>query len=344
MVTQAKPYISCIITAFNEGPLARMSIESVLSQSFTDFELLIVDDGADDATRAVLQQYDDPRILHIRQANDGLSSARNRALDRARGDYVCFLDADDTRPIWAFEAMARAAEQGQPDCVFSPGVLQEVRATLDPFYDQAHFDALTGEQMTSLVAKDDRNRFELALQYIACLEPQSANKMIRREFLQAHRLRFPAGLFFEDMLFHIGVLINLESYALTELPTFTYYRRYGRPQVTATASHTRFDAVSVATNTLLLFGESRYYRAPILRTLVFASIMKLVKWCGESVSHEYKYAYNQSVRAMLANLDPRYLSAIDLSDRWEVQKYGSWIAPTFSYIRDILCDRDQPIR
>lgn len=337
MATPPDPFISCIVTAFNEGPLAHVSIDSLLSQSFTDFELLVVDDGADDATRATLSQYDDPRIVHIRQANDGLSSARNRALDRARGTYACFLDADDTRPAWAFDTMVHTAmAAGNPDCVLSPGVLQEVRSTADPFYDQRHFNALSGEGMSALVARDDPQQFEQALRHIACMEPQSANKMIRRDFLQTHRLRFPAGLFFEDMLFHLGLLINMESYALTELPTFTYFRRYGRPQVTGTASQTRFDAISVATNALFLFSESRYYRNPVLRALVFGAVMKLVKWCGESVSHEYKYAYDLGVRALLANLDPRYLNTLQIADDWEVRRYAGWITPSFHYVRQML--------
>src|SRR5690606_26688665 len=95
------PFISCIVTTYNEGPLAAASIQSLLDQSFEDFELLIVDDGASDQTRAAIHAFDDPRIRYIRQANDGLSSARNRALHHVRGDYVCFLDADDIRPLWA---------------------------------------------------------------------------------------------------------------------------------------------------------------------------------------------------------------------------------------------------
>lgn len=337
MATQPTPYISCIITAFNEGRLAQVSIDSMLAQSFKDFELLVVDDGADDATRNTLLHYDDPRIVHIRQANDGLSSARNRALDRARGTYVCFLDADDTRPAWALATMVQTAiAANNPDCVLSPGVLQEVRSTADPFYDQSHFNALSGEGMSALIASDDPHRFELALRHIACMEPQSANKMVRRDFLQAHKLRFPAGLFFEDMLFHLGILINMESYALTTLPTFTYFRRYGRPQVTGTASQTRFDAISVATNALFLFSESRYYRNPVLRALVFGAIMKLVKWCGESVSHEYKYAYDLGVSALLANLDPRYINTLQIADDWEVRRHASWITPSFAYVRQMM--------
>ena len=91
------PKISCIVTVHNEGKLAAVSLRSLMALSFTDFEMLVVDDGASETTRAVVRSFDDPRIQHIQQANDGPSSARNRALSNARGEYVCFLDADDTR-------------------------------------------------------------------------------------------------------------------------------------------------------------------------------------------------------------------------------------------------------
>ena len=111
-------------------------------QSFDDFEILLVDDGADAYTRAVLHSFNDPRIRHIRQSNDGLSAARNRGLAAARGDYVCFLDADDSRPNWALQTITDEIDRSDPDVVFCAGVLSEVRGELTPFYDRKYFDHL----------------------------------------------------------------------------------------------------------------------------------------------------------------------------------------------------------
>ena len=105
---------SCITTCYNEGPLLRQSLQSMWRQGFRDFELILVLDGADAATRAEAERQNDPRLRLLRQANDGLSSARNRGLAAARGDYVCFLDADDTRPPWALQSLARAIDTSAP--------------------------------------------------------------------------------------------------------------------------------------------------------------------------------------------------------------------------------------
>lgn len=333
-MTQSSPRISCIVTAYNEGDLAALSIRSLLAQSYGNFEVIILDDGADSHTRKVLHSFDDPRILHIRQANDGLSSARNRGISAARGDYICFLDADDTRPPWAFAEM-QAATLGDPDCVFSPGILQELRKETQPFYDQRHFHALHNADLKHLPEGSEK-RLQIALRNLVCIEPQAANKLVRRDFLERYRLRFPAGLFFEDMLFHNGVLINLESYALTKLPCFTYFRRYGRPQITTTSSPLRFDAISTASNTLALFAQSRYFQDTILRTLVLAATFKLLKWCEESVSHEYRFTYEQALRGLIAGLDARWLEASGAHIDPDAVNCAPWVAPSLKYANNLV--------
>ncbi|MBI2429876.1 MAG: glycosyltransferase [Ignavibacteriales bacterium] len=73
------------------------AINSVLKQSFPDWELIVIDDGSDDATRTLIDEYinKDGRITYFFQPNAGLASARNTGMQRASGDYLCFLDSDD---------------------------------------------------------------------------------------------------------------------------------------------------------------------------------------------------------------------------------------------------------
>ena len=87
--------VSVIMPAYNRETYIRESIDSVLAQSFTDFELIVVDDGSTDATAAIVQSYTDARIRLIRQPNQGVSVARNTGLDAAKGEYISFLDSDD---------------------------------------------------------------------------------------------------------------------------------------------------------------------------------------------------------------------------------------------------------
>lgn len=339
MTDHKPPFLSCIVTAYSEGQLAAVAIESVLAQSFGDFELLVVDDGATEETRTVLHGFDDPRIRHVRQANDGLSSARNRALQAARGDYVCFLDADDIRPSWSFAEMARVARESGADCVFLPGLLCELRNNVLPFYDQSIFDQLAALGLDRAAAGTPR--FPEALRLLAALEPQSANKMVRRGFLEQHRLRFPSGLFFEDMVFHNALILCLGNYALAELPCFTYFRRYARPQITSTVGTMRFDAISSASNTLALFERSAHFQDPALRVMILAATFKLLQWCEESTSHHLRWHYHQSLLGMVTRLDMRFAHLPAGPLRTDVEAIAPWVGPALRFFEKLLAENNR---
>jgi glycosyltransferase involved in cell wall biosynthesis len=89
------PKISVIIPTYNRSELLKEAIKSVLNQSYSDFEIIVVDDGSTDDTRAVVTSYNSSKIIYFFQENRGRSSARNRGIKLARGEYVAFLDSDD---------------------------------------------------------------------------------------------------------------------------------------------------------------------------------------------------------------------------------------------------------
>ena len=91
------PAISVIIPVYNMGPWLRDCLESVLAQTFTSFECILVDDGSTDDSPQICDYYakKDDRFRVIHKANGGLSSARNAGLDDAAGEYIAFVDSDD---------------------------------------------------------------------------------------------------------------------------------------------------------------------------------------------------------------------------------------------------------
>lgn len=89
--------ISVVIPTYNRAHVIKRSIESVLNQSYTDFELLIVDDGSVDNTEEVVKRIKDKRIRYIKKENGGAGSARNFGVKCAKGEYVVFQDSDD---VW----------------------------------------------------------------------------------------------------------------------------------------------------------------------------------------------------------------------------------------------------
>ncbi len=304
------PKLSCITTTFNDGPALMTSVRSVLAQSFEDFEYIIVDDGSSDDTPAILAGLDDPRIRLIRQANDGLSGARNKALEQVRGDYVCFLDADDCRPGWAFAAIAAAIDRHAPDVLLCRGVLSEIRDELMPFYDTARFAEIAQLCPDGLVTSDHPHN--PAVRSLAQLiEPQSANKVVRTAWLKDSGIGFPNTHFFEDIFFHTNILAAAGRLGFVQTPCFTYFRRYQRPQITATSSDTRFDILAVTRMTLQSFAQRPQFHEPVHRAAVLASCLKIVDWCGSTISHHHRFHFQQMVRAMLRMVDPLWLHLPD---------------------------------
>ncbi|HWJ59042.1 MAG TPA: glycosyltransferase family A protein [Sphingomicrobium sp.] len=109
----ASPSISVIIPAFNRAHLVGYAIDSVLAQRFTDFELIVVDDGSTDATASLVRKYDDPRIRLVEQDNRGSNAARNAGIRAAKAPLLTFLDSDDLYLSGKLDHVVRAFAERQ---------------------------------------------------------------------------------------------------------------------------------------------------------------------------------------------------------------------------------------
>ena len=90
------PKVTVVIPVYNREKYVCEAIESVLDQTFADFELLVIDDGSTDRSREAVQSYHDPRIrLMSNEKNEGIPKTRNKGIGLARGEYLAFLDSDD---------------------------------------------------------------------------------------------------------------------------------------------------------------------------------------------------------------------------------------------------------
>lgn len=110
-----KPRFSVIMPLYNKAPYVRKALESIMSQTYKDFELIVVDDGSIDNSASICEGYLsklstlDSRL--IRQANSGVAAARNRGVAESHGEYVCFLDADDWWKPKFLEEMDKLIEE-----------------------------------------------------------------------------------------------------------------------------------------------------------------------------------------------------------------------------------------
>ena len=110
------PLVSVVIPAFNAEKFVDRAIESVLSQSYSNFELVVVDDGSTDNTAEIAASFVDPRIRNISQPNRGVAAARNRGMAMSAGELIAFLDADDRWDPEKLKAQVNALAT-KPGCV-----------------------------------------------------------------------------------------------------------------------------------------------------------------------------------------------------------------------------------
>lgn len=124
---KSQPMFSIIIPAYNNEKYVGKCIESVLSQTFTDFELIVVNDGSTDKTYEIIKKYalKDSRIRVIDKKNGGVSSARNIALDNATGKYLLFLDSDDWYESCYCHDLSEILSHNNADIIFATQFIRE---------------------------------------------------------------------------------------------------------------------------------------------------------------------------------------------------------------------------
>jgi len=189
--------LTVIIPAYNAEKYLPQCLDSVIGQTLKDIEVICVDDGSTDGSASVLQAYaqKDSRISVLTQGNSGQSAARNRALEKAKGAYVQFLDADDWLDPDCCRVLSGQTAAGKLDMLSMAAVSYEEesgRYVREPFY---NFYYLTGGGETALLSRDE------CLQHWWEMAPSAALTIYRTDFLRANNLRFEEGLKFEDCLF-----------------------------------------------------------------------------------------------------------------------------------------------
>jgi glycosyltransferase involved in cell wall biosynthesis len=132
------PYFSIVIPVYNKEKFVAKTIESVLSQTFTDYEIIIVNDGSTDQSEAKISTFKDNRIQYYSKKNEGVALARNFGIEKATADYICFLDADDYWHPTFLEKMQRYSSELPEQKVFAAAIEIETKKKTIP----AHYSIL----------------------------------------------------------------------------------------------------------------------------------------------------------------------------------------------------------
>ena len=115
-----RPLISVIIPAYNQADYLAAAVQSALEQTYSNLEVIVVDDGSTDETPKIAQSFTDPRVRYIHQENRGLSGARNTGIRNARGDFLTYLDSDDLFLPNKLSTLAQVFESS-PEIGFAAG-------------------------------------------------------------------------------------------------------------------------------------------------------------------------------------------------------------------------------
>ena len=147
----ATPKISVIVPVYNTRPYLEQCLDSILTQTLADMEIICVNDGSPDDSQSVLERYaaDDPRVRIIKKENGGLSSARNAGMRSAVGDYIAFVDSDDFITPIMMETLYNKAMKTSAEITIGDFFLYDHRnGKVGSYRDQALFARLGGKVFT----------------------------------------------------------------------------------------------------------------------------------------------------------------------------------------------------
>lgn len=213
--------VSVIVPVYQVEAYLAKCLDSILAQTFTDFELILVDDGTRDDCPRIMMRYAamDARIRCIHKENGGLSSARNAGLDIARGEYIAFVDSDDTvEPTMLADAVAATQRTGAQLVIYNYRLVTE-----------------DGVQDACLPMKDetlDIDQMGLANYFYRYWMPyvhgqEAWCRLYRRDIIEQNHLRYVPNdeIFAEDTLFSAMYLMHVHTLAALAKPYVNYLQR-----------------------------------------------------------------------------------------------------------------------
>lgn len=211
--------VTIIVPVYNAEKYLNRCVDSILSQDYPNFELLLMDDGSTDASGTICDAYGqkDARVKVVHKENSGVSDTRNQALDMAKGSYIQFLDSDDWIVPEATRLLVRSMEQYECDMVI------------------ADFYRVSGERL-SQKGDIEEDKVMTRQEFAACMIEDPAdfyygvlwNKLYRREIIEAHKIRMDVSISWcEDFLFNLEYIRHAASFYALQVPVYYYRKRRG---------------------------------------------------------------------------------------------------------------------
>ncbi len=209
--------VSIIIPAYNVAPYIEECLQSLLVQTFVNWEAIVIDDGSIDDTVAIIKKFSDERIRFIEQKNAGLSATRNRGIKEAKGEFILCLDSDDRLHKNTLQTCYEIAQKQQVEAVTFDGYDFKTVANKEEILPKGYFDrsgkfkegGYTGQRFL------ETEVFQKAVVVSAPLY------FVKKEALE--KVPFEVGMLHEDVLFHYELMPLLKS--IYYVPQKFYERR-----------------------------------------------------------------------------------------------------------------------
>lgn len=222
--TSDSPLISVIIPVYNVEKYLRECLDSVLAQTYSNYEVILVDDGSTDISGAICDEYADKhnniRVIH--KENGGLSEARNTGLDASNGDYIYFLDSDDWIEKETLQSLANRITETDSDVVFFDSKSFEDSGKgyqISQRYIRK-FDYPTGNGLVVFEQLQTNKEFHSAVPLL----------FFKKSFFEESGIRFYPGILYEDMLFTFEALVKAKR--VSQCKEAFYHRRYRHHSIT----------------------------------------------------------------------------------------------------------------
>ena len=293
-----RPLISIIIPVYNMADKMGRCLDSIVGQSFTDFEVLVVDDGSADGTEGVVRAYmaDNPQIRYYHKQNGGVSSARNAGIDAARGEYILFIDADDeTEEGYLQNIACKATASGADLLVWGlkrchpDGSIEEWKPEMDGLLDRKAFlEALPADQYGR-----HRGFFGFV-----------ANKMVRKDVLDRYNLRFDTTMtLMEDYDFFLGCYSHCESFLCFSETGYRYnipagVKRSGISYPQLIRTHVKCAALLEAEGAMTQMNERHVFKAIDRLSVAMFLEMRKISYAKVKSSLDYLWETPYCIQAV----------------------------------------------
>lgn len=214
-----KPMVSIIVPVYNAEKYLNRCVDSILNQEYTDFELLLVNDGSSDSSGAICDAYakSDNRVHVIHKPNTGVSDTRNIAIRQAKGTYLQFLDSDDWITPDATKLLVRAATDHNCDLVISD-FYRVVGERVSHKGDIEDDGVLTREEFAEHMMENPADFYYGVLW----------NKLYRRDIVEKYHLEMDTSVSWcEDFLFNLEYILHANVFYALQAPIYYYVKTKG---------------------------------------------------------------------------------------------------------------------